>query len=144
MALTTHLRPSNYSISHKRLKCVHSNNSNHRSRPLSMPNVKSSSSCQRYSRPTLATSLQSEPQCYHRCVQKMAHCFVPLEVASYSPSCSCFFELLTQQSITPPIQLELSRAHTPRTLHDISSAVTTLTCIELEHAQSKQHVYSCA
>ena len=36
VALTTHLRPSNYSIGHKRLKCVPSNNSNHCSKVLSI------------------------------------------------------------------------------------------------------------
>ena len=36
MALTTHLRPSNYSVGYKRLECVSSNNSNHRRRALSI------------------------------------------------------------------------------------------------------------
>ena len=35
VALTTHLRPSNYSVGHKRLERVPSNDSNHRSRVLS-------------------------------------------------------------------------------------------------------------
>ena len=34
MALTTHLRPSNNSVGHKRLEHITSNDSNHCSRPL--------------------------------------------------------------------------------------------------------------
>ena len=34
VALTTHLRPSNYSVCHERLECIPCNNSNHRSRVL--------------------------------------------------------------------------------------------------------------
>ena len=67
VAVTTHTRPNNYSVSHKRLEYVPSNSSNHRSRALSIEFYPTLASSLTF-RTTVLSSLCRIGQPYSHCV----------------------------------------------------------------------------
>ena len=114
VALTTHSRPSNYSVGHKRPERVPSNSANHHSRALSIESRRQ-------------RSMTASRRCFLSNssiildIQNHGTIFTVLEKAGLTPTVSIStrrsqlqllnFQLLTKHPIAPPTTNAVSPAH---------------------------------